>query len=445
MRRQEVCSRPEPSVAPVGQLKVRVLGSASAAVLCATLAMVGCGSDTRDPASGPDYFQLDSAGVRVSVSTAEVAHAALGWTVEPEPDLVLGGGASAADNFFNIQGLRGDSAGGVLVVDGGSEELRFFGSDGRLLRRAGGAGQGPEEFGDPVLVPVMGSDSLLVFDRDLMRAQVLAPEGEFARLMHFREGRPYGGRAPLGTVAFRYMLFNTSGTVGGGEAPRPETGMLQLRQSFMWYDAATAERLTFDSVVIDTRYYAREEGRRLDWVVPFTVRSSATASTGGAFLTHGRRAEIREYGVDGQLQQIYRIRGGARPTTRERIDSFIDLELDRRPERYGSLPRDTWYDVYDDINIPDSLPAFQDIRVDELGWLWAERYQLDSSRPRTWVVFDLGGRARGTVRTPAGLDVQWIGPDAILGIWRNELDVEFVHRHRLVRDAARRDSSTEGS
>lgn len=403
---------------------------------------MGCDSETPDPAPGPDYFQLDSAGVRVSVSIAEVAHAALGWTVEPEPDLVLGRGDSAVDEFFNIQGLRGDSAGGVLVVDGGSKELRFYGSDGRLRRRAGGPGQGPEEFGDPVLVPVMGSDSLLVFDRDLIRAQVLTPEGEFARLMHFREGRPYGGRAPLGTVGFRYMLFNTSGTVGGGETPRPGTGMLQLRQTFMWYDAATAERVTLDSVIIDTRYYARPEGRRLDWVMPFTVNSSAVASTGGAFLTRGNRPEIREYDIDGQLQRIFRIRGGSRPVTRERVDSFIDLELARRPQRYGSLSRGTWYDMYEDMNIPDSLPVFRDIRVDELGWLWAELYQLDSSRPRTWVVFDLGGRARGTVRTPAGLDVQWIGPDAILGIWRNELDVEFVHRHRLARDAAHRDSST---
>jgi len=41
---------------------------------------------------------------------------------------------------------------------------------------------------------------------------------------------------------------------------------------------------------------------------------------------------------------------------------------------------------------------------------------------------------------PPGLEVHWIGRDAILGVWQDELDVEYVHRHRLTRDPAPGDS-----
>jgi len=75
-----------------------------------------------------------------------------------------------------------------------------------------------------------------------------------------------------------------------------------------------------------------------------------------------------------------------------------------------------------------------------MGWLWAEVYGFDPTRPRDWVVFDPGGRARGTVRTPPGLEVHWIGRDAILGVWQDERDVEYVHRHRLTRGAPPGDS-----
>lgn len=217
--------------------------------------------------------------------------------------------------------------------------------------------------------------------------------------------------------------------------------MWRLRQRFMWYDTATGGLLTVDSVLVDARYYDRPDDRRLGWDVPFTPRSSAATTAESAFVTRGSPAEILEYDVRGGLRRVFRIEEFGRPATQEMIDAFIDQELSRRPAYYGSLSRRTWYRVYEDIGIPDTLPAFQALKVDELGWLWAEVYDFDPSRPRDWVVFDPEGRARGTVRMPPGLDVRWIGRDAVLGVWRNEFEVEYVHRHRLTRSVAPEDSS----
>jgi hypothetical protein len=49
------------------------------------------------------------------------------------------------------------------------------------------------------------------------------------------------------------------------------------------------------------------------------------------------------------------------------------------------------------------------------------------------MVFDTDGRARGTVRTPYGLEVQEIGDTTIIGVWQNELGVEHVRLHLLHR------------
>lgn len=404
--------------------------------------MIGCGPEAPEPEVRPDFSQFDSAGILLSISRNEMANAPLGWSVEPDPDLVLGRGDSASGYFHEIQGVRGTEDGGVLVVDGASRELRFYDSEARLVKRAGGPGEGPEEFGDPALVPVVGTDSLMVYDKDLTRAHILSAEGAFGRLIHPRYGRPYGARAPVGAVEFRHMLFDGSGTAGGPEAPLPDEGLVQLQQKFLWYDTATGARRTVDSVLVDHRYRVRRDGRRVERRVPFTARSYAATTADGAFISRGRPAEILEYDVEGGLRRIFRVEGFGRPVTQEMIDEFIDLRFSRRPARYGgSLNRTTWYDVYEEIGIPDTLPAFQELQLDESGWLWAQVYDFDSSGPKEWVVFDPEGRAHGTVRTPPGLEVRWIGRDAVLGVWRDQFDVEYVHRHRLTRSTTREDST----
>jgi hypothetical protein len=287
---------------------------------------------------------------------------------------------------------------------------------------------------------MVGTDSLLIFDKRLPRAHVFSAEGELGRIIHYRHGRPFGGRAPVGAAGFRHLLFNASGSAAGPETPRPDQGMYQLMHKYLWYDTVTGARLTVDSVLGDHRYY---DGRS-DWIIPFAARSSAATTALTTFITRGKPAEISEYDLEGRLRRVFRIEDTGRPATQEMVDMIIDLEISRRPERYGRRPRQAWYAVYEELGIPDTLPAFQSLVVDELGWLWAEVYSIDPSRQREWVVFDSEGRAHGTVRSPPGLEVQWIGRDAVIGVWRDEFEVEYVHRHQLTRGVNGGDPSGVG-
>ena len=410
------------------------LGAPGLVLALIVVGPLGCGTGGMEETATPPFEQIDSAGVLISLTRGTEARVPIGWAVDSVPDLVLGTEDSPSGYLHRVQGLKGLPDGGVLVVDGGSQELRFFDREGRLVKRAGGAGEGPGEFRDPVLVPLLGTDSLLLFDKGLPRFQVLSGDGQYSRQIRHEHGWPHGRRAPLGAVDLRHMLFWASGTVGGEFAPREE---VRLLINFFWYDPFTGERLLVDSLVNDALLHWDGSSRRR---IPFTARSAAVVTERGVFITRGATAEILEYDVEAMLRRILRVKESGRPVTRDMIEAMIDLEVERVP----ILPRDEWERTYRQMPIPDTLPAFQALRVDELGWLWAEVYDFDPRRPRQWVVFDSEGRAHGTVETPVGLEVQWIGRDAILGVWRDEFDVEYVHRYPLDRRGGAPEADPEG-
>jgi hypothetical protein len=391
----------------------------------------GCAGPDQGALEGPPFIERDSAGVHIAETRATEALRPLRWAVGQVPNLELGKEGDSEDHFFEIGGMKGLPDGGVLVVDGGSQELRFFDAGGTLVRRAGGGGQGPGEFRRPALVPVVGTDSLLVFDRTLPWAQVLAPDGTFGRMIRHVNGRPYGARAPVGAVGFRHMLFDASGTTGGAEAPIPPTGITTARRQLFWYDTVSAERTNLPHVDFEQIY---RDGT-WPWMFPFYDgrRAAAVVSDRGAFVSLPGWREIAEVNPEGQVLRILRVSDLDRPVTDEHMESFFSNQR-ALSERLASLSRRDWDEVYGRaVPIPDQLPLFTTLQRDAGGWLWAALYHPDPASPTEWIVFDPDGRARGTVETPAGLAVQWIGEDAILGVHLGSFGEEIVRRHRLDR------------
>ena len=407
---------------------IRLEGCSKPLGMLATLLLGGCDvGGTLDSPPSPGFRQVDSAGVLVSITPGYEAQAKVGWRVDSIPDLVLGTRDSPSESFFRIPGLKGMPGGGVVVVDGSNRELRFFDSGGRLERRVGRRGEGPGEFGDPVLVPTVAWDSLVVWDVALLRFQVFSMDGQESRTIRLRTRWPAGARPPVGAVGTRMLvesraLFDLLSLRRAG----PREGTVR----YLWVDptAETESEITSISVV---HLYRSSGGGR--WssglsVIPFTVLPSASVTESGAFIADGVSSEIRRYDLQGSLRRVFRVDAEGRPVTSDMIEAEI---AERAAATNGSRDFLEW--LFGQMPIPDSLPSFQALQLDELGWLWAEVYEVDPVRPRQWMVFDSEGRAHGTVETPVGLEVQWIGRGAILGVWRDEFDVEYVHRYPLDR------------
>jgi len=82
----------------------------------------------------------------------------------------------------------------------------------------------------------------------------------------------------------------------------------------------------------------------------------------------------------------------------------------------------------------DSASGFRIIRLDEAGYMWIEEQVPDPRMRRPWLIHDPAGRLVGRAATPAAFDPQQIGPDFILGRWRDGNGIEHVQMYELARE-----------
>ncbi len=115
--------------------------------------------------------------------------------------------------------------------------------------------------------------------------------------------------------------------------------------------------------------------------------------------------------------------------TDDDVHAYFESAYANEPEDVRQRARQ----VYDRMPIPSQKPAFSKILVDPVGSIWVQDYMWPWREPRLWTAFDSNCQELGRVETPARLQVTQIGNDHIVGIWRDEFDVNYVRRHRLVR------------
>ncbi len=374
-------------------------------------------------------YQKDSSGVLITETTAQVATAPLKWEIDPVPTLAIGSEEIEAQTLFDVRGLRSLSGGGVMLLDAGSQELRFFDSSGQLTHRVGRKGEGPGEFQNPYLVQTLRGDSLLVWDGRLKRFQLFSATGEFVRTISLSGPWPTGSNPPLGAVGENMLAVRPEAI---SQAKRWALGPLGRRFDLVWHDPATGNEV---SIATFRRALSATIGRSgnlpVSASIPFTTRPYGTVTDSSAMVYDGVSAEVREHGVDGEVGRIFRVTDGIRrPVDAEVIDGYLQYHLSRNPNR----SRREAEDDFNAVPSPDSLPAFRSLLVDEVGWIWAEVYHWVRNRQSgRWMIFDPEGRARGILDVPDGLQVLRVGGDFILGVRFDELGVEHVLRYSLRR------------
>jgi hypothetical protein len=82
----------------------------------------------------------------------------------------------------------------------------------------------------------------------------------------------------------------------------------------------------------------------------------------------------------------------------------------------------------------DSTTGFRVVRIDEAGYLWVEDQVPDPRMRRPWLIYDPTARLVGRAATPGAFEPQQIGPDFILGRWRDGTGIEHVQLYDLIRE-----------
>ena len=233
------------------------------------------------------------------------------WRLSETPLLEIG--VREGEEPYQLHRARGSvrlEDGRIVVANSGSQELRFFGPDGRYLSAVGGSGEGPGEFRFPTRIRKSSGDSLQVWDQNLMR------------------------------VSF----FDSRGAFQGSHQLEP------TREVFFPGD---------------------------EWL-------------------HGH------FWIDSPL----------RPSAREPVREAVEA-----------------------IPIPDSLVGLLFVKVTHQGRIWVSEVRPPADTAITWDVYDLQGRARARIETPARFEPHEIGPDYMIGRFMDDLDINYIRLYALEKPA----------
>lgn len=399
---------------------MRGYGSSAVAAGAAVLLFVaGCGGG--DGAANTEVRRavVDGDSVTVVESRAPAWDEGAGWTVADTPALVIGAGDRPGHALSDVAGAARLPDARVVVANGEPPELRWFGPDGELLRRVGGEGEGPGEFLQLSGFHRVGPDSLLALDSDLYRLSVFDDSGGYRGSVDLRRAMTRDGR-PL------YVYGIIGGVPGSGYLLQPGFPGGQRDPSEVYFDSVPAPVFAPDGSLADTlgafrmQMFATPE---IYTSLPFGRITRAAAGPGGVWTGDGDVAEVTRLSPEGEPTRVLRWAHRPPPLDEERIEAMVrerteGLDQERREEARRRL---------EGMPLPDRVPAYDQLVVDAGGRLWAGRYRGRWSRgPTRWDVVDPERGWLGTVEVPRRLRVYAVGEEWILGLWRDELDVEHV-------------------
>ena len=371
----------------------------------------------------------DSAGVAVVENGPVARDAAAGWALSPEPILDIGvvEGDPRYQLFRVRDAVRLDD-GSVVVLNGGSSELRVFSGDGVHRYSFGSEGEGPGEYVRPTILARWPGDSLAVWDASTSRLTISHESGEFGRTLML--GFDVG--ATLAIPSFSHVLDDGNLVVFSLRFPETDLGTGVYRPNI----AVRVVDRTGEIVVDmgdhpgDETYMAVGAGTVDVMRLPF-ARSYVLGAAGSESIIGGTdRWELRYWSSDGRLSRIVRIAEPPRLNGPDHMEAHLAERLDGVPEEQRGAIRS----LMERAAGPDTLPAFETAGTDALGNTWIKPFRSPAdSGPDQWIVLDGRGVALGRVEVPEDVELYEIGEDYALGLWTDALGVEHVRLWGLTR------------
>lgn len=146
------------------------------------------------------------------------------------------------------------------------------------------------------------------------------------------------------------------------------------------------------------------------------------------YVARGDRFEVLAISPDGGGRQLVRREHVPAPLTPDHlVQYFGSLSL---PGRLQSIQ---WDRVRWDIPDGRMLPAIANLVRDEAGNLGVQEGGAEPRARATWSVYSASGTQVATAAIPPRLRPFLIEGDEILGVWKDEFDVEYVQVRRIDR------------
>ena len=408
-------------------------------VLPCSLALAACTAPTRPRADAPTR---DSAGIAIIESPTPLWATGHGWTVADTPTLDLGGGTDPHAAFGSLSNALRLSDGRIVVGEQTPTALRYFSRDGQWLYDVGGAGDGRAELRSIFHLSLGANDTVAVFDLARRQLVLFDPNGAHALTVPIAERltpRGTNGYLPKGLAPDgRYLLQRDE--VAFPFAGAPNT-LRDVSTRLYWLSRAgtltdSSPRLRAGELFGFSLAAANGKGIVVPLARPLGPMLHVVAGADRVWLGDGSSWEIRGIDGKGRLTTILR-RAGERPLLTAALrDSFIALyRAHATAPGMGEMRRQFALGMAK-APFPDRLPAYGTLMVGADSTLWAGHVSvLDGTAGDpglAWTVFDPAGRWLGEVTMPPRFYPTSAGRGWILGIWRDEHDVQHVRLFPLV-------------
>jgi hypothetical protein len=412
------------------RISTRELGPLVALALAAA-----CGT-----AEGWTGTVTDSAGVAIVTNTDRgMWSEGAAWTLEEE--LRIGALEGEPEYQFGQIGLIAvDSRERIFVLDAQARHTRVFSSDGTYQQTIGQPGEGPGELGAQVGALFMGpGDTLLVPDLANQRVNRYAPDGTSLGSFPLR----IENGIPMSIVATR------SGVVAEQVRPfsrpdQPARDSLDVIVTLATDGSVIDTLMTFPPGASIDLSSAQGPRRTIFAAEPVWTLSDELE----LFFGITNRYRISVFDSAGTLARV--ITKPVEPAPVTDRDKEMMWEVIEQQIR-AAVPPQSFMEVMEQarqsISFAEFFPAFVSMSIGPSGSLWVQHLRPPAAVPeeeletydmtqdigsRDWDVFDPDGRYLGVVTMPPRFTPRIILGGRIYGVWRDDLDVQYVVRLRIV-------------
>lgn len=327
------------------------------------------------------------------------------WTDSSGARLVEEGRFSGEDGTPGELGNPGsiavDETGRVYVADDKPAIIRVFTPDGKLVRTFGREGEGPGEFRKG-FIAVRGG-FLVLQDPRVARTSVWDTAGTFLRSWH------------SSCCYWNYIQIDQQNRIYVPTMVPTKEGEKSRGSAYV--------RWSMEGVALDTVWVPiREEGktwtisvkggakgqRMMSTSVPFMPGLTSALHPGGGVVYGwtGNYSIVRSAtGTD--TMRVFGRAWTPDPASDARKRDELESQVKWAKEDFGEAMVREAFKLSD---IPSTLPAFENVRVDESGRVWARRYAVSDTTRTTFDVFDSTGAYLGPVS--AAMSMSSWGPQA---------------------------------
>jgi hypothetical protein len=371
----------------------------------------------------------DSAGVQIVTSTAPAWAEGETWTIDTAPSLDIGGSDTDPHyDLLDVSGVTRFHDGRIAVLSAGSSQLMIYDSAGAWMSSHGRAGEGPGEFRAPGKLFHLPGDTLGTFDYQLRRVSRFGPDGTF--LSSLSTAQTAGGKFVVPNA--RLDDGSWLARAASGFTPDSKPGATRPLELLVRLTPDLGPEADTVATVLGSESWVVSGGSGKDrfatiWGVPLGPSSAYTAHDSLIYVGDNVRYGISVLRPDGSLVRSIRRAGEPPPVTDDMLARVkADFLEDVPPEQLAEQTA-----IWDNFPRHERMPAYDDFTVDPDGNLWVMRARVLRSDPATADIFDSSGRLLGAVALPANFTPFEIGSDYLLGIWRDEMDLQHVRMYSI--------------